>query len=110
MIETAHADHRTEEERMSATARLVKPGIEVAEGTAPEARTVPAARTEVSREPEAAEAPAPKGKKGVMYRGICITCGAKIEIAVDRKEIACFAYCNAECKARFDAEMNEALE
>ena len=108
-METANTD-RIEEEKMSATARLVKPEIGVPAGKAPEARSETADRPEASPVCEAPEAPASKGKKGVLYRGICIYCGAKIEIAVDRREIACFAYCNAECKARFDAEMNEALD
>jgi hypothetical protein len=54
--------------------------------------------------------PRGKTKKEITYRGICITCGEKIVIASDKMEIAYFAFCNAECKARFDAEMNEEID
>lgn len=47
---------------------------------------------------------------GFTYRGICITCGEKIEITADKLQISYFAFCNAECKARFDVEMNEEID
>ncbi|MCU0723222.1 MAG: hypothetical protein MUC63_06355 [Planctomycetes bacterium] len=115
---------------MSATARLVKAG-----GAAPCAERS-GSREEVRDEAEAPADPpvevrlkagteagagtvekpdapdlAPaRGRKGITYRGQCIFCGERIEIAVDRREIVCFAFCNAECKAKFEADMNQALE
>jgi hypothetical protein len=80
---------------MSASARLLRPKI----GPAPVAPG------------KGREGKAPgRGKKGFTYRGICIYCGEKIVITADKMEISYFAFCNAECKARFDAEMNEEID
>ena len=80
---------------MSATARLLKPNTV----------SVPVG---LGRR-RGGKAPA-KEKKGFTYRGICITCGEKIVITADKMEISYFAFCDAECKARFDAEMIEEID
>ncbi|MHC5038099.1 MAG: hypothetical protein ACYTHM_12355 [Planctomycetota bacterium] len=80
---------------MSASARLLKP----------KSGSVPAALGRGRRRRAHTH-----GKKGFTYRGICITCGEKILITAEKMEIAYFAFCNAECKARFDAEMNEEID
>lgn len=107
---------------MSATARLVKREAGAPPAKAPEAReekraTAEAGAAKVEAAPaagpakdDAAEAPAGRARKVIAYRGLCIYCGERIEIAVEKREISTFAFCNAECRARFDAEMNEALD
>ena len=80
---------------MSASARLLKPGTGSVPDTAGRGR--------------GRKAPA-RGNPGFTYRGICITCGESIVITADKMEISYFAFCNAECKARFDAEMNEEID
>ncbi|GEM_PF-3027189 len=93
---------------MSASARL---SVSKADEQAPTCETKTEPR--LPAPPPAKKAPkkAPsKAGKGFTYRGICITCGEKIVITADKMDIRYFAFCNAECKARFEAEMNEDID
>jgi len=60
-----------------------------------------------TQEPARQDAPKSAKKKGITFKGICINCGERFELAEEEMAGRSFGFCNAECRMKFEMELAE---